>query len=196
MGLRTFLAFDIDASAQRALAAAGRQLAPLAGKIRRVETGNLHVTLHFLGDLDAPVLADVCDVAADVAAGCDPFEFTLRGLNVMPSASSGSGRAGRRVRMVWGNVEDPTGQMASVHESLGRGLAGLNLRVENRRFRPHVTLMRIKFCPDAAPLRQAAEALADIEIATCTADEVTVYTSELTRDGPVHTPAARCPLGR
>jgi len=144
--------------------------------------------MHFLGELSEDDLGEVCDVTAQVASQHEPFDFNVRGIALVP-------RTGNKIRMLWGEVADASGAMSAVHASLGKALAGLGLHVEDRRFHPHITLVRVKVCPDAAALRNAAAPSAGAHFGTCRAEHVAVYTSDLTGQGPVYTPAARCRLG-
>ena len=72
---------------------------------------------------------------------------------------------------------------------------GLGLHEENRAFKPHLTLARVRFAPGADELRRRAETLRDTDFGTQHAEELVVYTSELTPRGAVYTPASKARLG-
>jgi len=184
MSARTFIALDLNDVIRSRLADAGRKLDAGAAKIRWVARANLHVTLQFLGDVSDEKLAEVCAAVEQVADQTAPFEFDVRGLLCIPP--------GGRARMIWGGVQDPAAGAAELHDALDAALEPLGFTPEKRRFRPHVTVARIKHAPNPRRLRSAVAPLAERDFGMQHADQVTVYTSELTPKGPIYTPAA-CP---
>jgi len=188
MSARTFLALDLNDSILDGLAAAQRALDGCGAKLRPVERDNLHVTLVFLGDVGDELLVDVCDIAAEVAAGTEPFEFAIRGLSAVPA------RGG--VRMVWAGVADPSGRMKLLQAGLAEAMSGLGLKQEERSFSPHITLVRVKSAGPGEPLRRGVQQWAGKDFGSQLAKELTIYESRLTGDGPIYTPLARPPLGQ
>lgn len=188
MSARTFIALDLDDIIRSRLADAGRKLLAGGAKVRWVDRANLHVTLQFLGDVGDEKLVEVCAAVAEVAEQTTPFEFDVRGLLCIPP--------GGRVRMIWGGVQDPGCGAAELHDKLDVALEPLGFAPEDRSFRPHVTVARIKSAPDPRRLRSAVAPWADRDFGMQHADRVTVYTSELTPKGPIYTPAASPPFLR
>ncbi len=190
MGTRTFIALDLDKTIIDRLAAVCAALDEPDSKINWVSRDNLHITLNFLGEVPDETLNEVCYIAAGAAAKIEPFEFTVGGLLVMPPHG--------QPRMVWAGVDDPSESMVALHDELDRGLEGLGLRQEERGFRAHITLARIKFLHNPAALRQSVQghpATAE-KFGTQHVEELVVYASQLTREGPVYTPISRAQLGK
>lgn len=187
MAVRTFVALDLDDEALDALERACSGLADPQDKVRWVARGNRHVTLNFLGEVADANLSDVCGVVADVGGGVEPFDFVVSGLKCVPR--------GGPVRMIWACVQDPTGRLVELQESLSLALEGLGFRGERRGYAPHVTLARIKYVKDVGALRRATDDWAAADFGVQHAQQVVTYTSELTSDGPVYTPAAHAVLG-
>lgn len=187
MPARTFIALQIDRRCRAALAAAARTLDVPGAKIRFVAEDNIHVTLNFLGDVADADLAEVSRLASQAAAGVAPFDFGVRGIVCVPPD--------RRVRMIWAGVADPTGRLVELYDRLAAALATQAGRKDDRPFRPHVTLARVKFVKDPRRLRDAAGPLAGKDFGTQHAESLVVYTSLLTPAGPVYTPAAGADLG-
>jgi len=183
MAIRTFLALDLDAPIRDRLTAAARGLPQVDSRIRWVAPENLHVTLKFLGDVPETDVAEVCNAVVALAGRIEPFDFDVSHLRCIPPAG--------KVRMVWADVREPTGRMASVFEQAEAALSGLGFPRERRGFRPHVTLGRVKLTRNAAGLRAAAAQYADTLFGSQRAGGVVVYRSELTPRGPIYTPMAR-----
>jgi 2'-5' RNA ligase len=188
MPVRTFLALDLDDAILDRLESARRALDDGQSRVNWVERENLHVTLCFLGDVPDELLADVCRIAEGAAGEVEAFEFDVRGLRPVPPHAA--------PRMIWADVRDPTGRLVLLQEKLADALVGLRLRQEERAYKPHITLARVKFASDPHGLRRAAEAMADEDFGVQHAEEVVAYASHLTPEGPVYSAIARAGLGK
>jgi 2'-5' RNA ligase len=187
MGIRSFIALDLREEILDSLGEAVVRLDQGGAKIRWVERANLHVTLRFLGEVADEIVAEVCGRAAVAAEQVAEFDFDVKGLTCVPPAG--------QLRMLWAGIDDATGEMAALHDLLAAELDGLDLHAEDRRFKPHLTLARMKYVPDPAAFRLAAAGWNDRLFGTQAASEIVVYSSKLTSDGPVYSPMAVCPLG-
>ncbi len=95
---------------------------------RRVPEHNLHLTLVFLGNQPADRLPEFVAAAEEIrAAGCT-LELGQYGWFA-------------RARVVWLGGEAPA-PLIELQAGLRRKMLGLGLRLDERPFRPHVTLFR------------------------------------------------------
>lgn len=185
MGHRTFLAIDIDEQVRLRLARLSSELATCGSgeaKLRWVRPANLHLTVKFLGEIEEDALAVVCERAETLAAETPPFDIHLYGAHDLPQRMTD--------RMVLAEVQ-PADTLASLAERLDVALAGEGFAPEGRAFRPHVTLARTKSRRGRVP-RGLTDALGGQVLGCCRVEHLTVYTSELTRQGAIYAPAARC----
>lgn len=125
-GMRLFLALWPDDAVRRQLASA-QQAWQWAARAAQVPPDRLHLTLHFLGEVEE-------GAAAALAASLPPVRspFTLR---LAQAALWSQGIAVLEPDSV------PAG-LAALHAELGVLLRSQGLRVEARPIRPHVTLAR------------------------------------------------------
>lgn len=186
--MRTFLALDLDEDIVDRLSAMQQRLDDGESHIAWVGRQNLHLTLVFLGDVPDDLLPQVCDIAAAAAGQYQPFGFEIKGITCTPPHG--------QPRMFWANTIDPAGRLHELQEDLAEGLHGLGLRQEERSFKAHITLARIKQARNPGRLRQAARALAGEEFGIQHVEQVVVYSSQLTPKGSIYTPIARAVLGR
>lgn len=187
MAIRTFVALELDEPIRRALVAAAESLGVGGAKVRWTEGHNLHVTLKFLGDVPDGDVMSVCKTAESVSAGLGPVTFHVAGLECIPPRGL--------VKMIWADIRDEGRAIGAVFDELEAALEPLGFDIERRAFRPHVTVGRVRYCPRPAELREATARLAGAEFGTQTARELVVFSSQLTREGPVYSPMARCGLG-
>lgn len=136
--LRLFIAADLPPALLEDL---NNTLAPLRAKpdlesARWTVPANQHVTLKFLGWVDAGAVDRVTAVLASVASSHEPATITLAGLGAFPSE--------RRTRVLWIGLDDPEGLFTALARDLESSLVPLGFHAETRAFTPHLTLARFK----------------------------------------------------
>ena len=119
----------------------------LPGAPRWTEPQRWHLTLLFLGAVPREVLPAVVAGATPVVAAAPAMRLRL----------AGAGRFGslRRPQVAWAGVDGDIGPLTELAGGLARSARDLGLAVEERAFRPHLTLGRW------VPRRPADEALTD-----------------------------------
>lgn len=132
--MRLFLGIPIDPSVQEEI---GRQFPDLPGN--RVPLKNLHLTLHFLGNTGVPEMERLCRLIEEVPLR-DPFEIELEGVGAFPKTEL--------ARVVWMDVKTGHSALVELHQSLEFRISQAGLRVEKRKFSPHLTLSRLKKMQD------------------------------------------------
>jgi 2'-5' RNA ligase len=186
--VRTFIAVEIPAEVkERALKLIG-QLRGSSAKVKWVGREAMHWTLKFLGDVDLLETPRICDAVARAVEPLAPFDVEARGAGAFPDVS--------RPRTVWIGMGQGSAPMVELHDRIDRELSALGYRPEGRRFRPHLTIGRVRSCPPAAiaELGRLITQHADFESGLSTVYEVVVFASELGHDGPTHEPLGHAEL--
>ncbi len=96
---------------------------------RGMQPGNLHITLNFLGSIDADTRDCMELAAADIAL--PPFELTLDHFGYWP-----------RPKVMWLGCRETPEPLAQLAEELNRAGEACGLQPENRPYHPHLTLLR------------------------------------------------------
>jgi len=187
--LRLFVALEPPGPLRRQLAALAAELRRQAGRaaagLRWVEPGNVHLTLHFLGNTPEERLPAVQEVVSAAAAAARPLLLAVRGAGGFPNA--------RRARVVWAGLHGEVEPLGALVRDLAARLAPLGFPPEERPFSPHLTLARSR---DGAPgLAGALAALRDTEVGSWRAAELVLFRSHLSPAGPRYEPLLRAPLG-
>ncbi len=99
---------------------------------RWIDPENYHITLRFIGDVDATMAHDVASMLDRINRA--PFELRLDGV-----ASFG----GRKPRAVFANVA-PSQALMELQAEHERLMQRVGLEPEGRRYTPHVTLARLR----------------------------------------------------
>ena len=184
--LRTFIAAEMSAEVRaRARQLVGRLQATDA-KVTWAKPETMHLTFKFLGEVDLIDIPALCAAVTNAVANLPPFEIELRGAGAFPTA--------HRPRTIWLGVGRGEAELVELHDAIDRALSGLGYRSEQRRFRPHLTVGRVRGGRDLDRLGQRITENADYVGGVSSVDEVVVFSSELEPDGPLHEPLAVAPL--
>jgi 2'-5' RNA ligase len=187
--LRLFIAIEIDDIARGLMDDVIRRLRDLPGKIRGSRPEQIHLTLNFLGDMPAEQIMNIRDAMQRATAGIAPFEFTFTDMGAFPNL--------QRPRVIWLGIEERTGSLMRLQERLTWELIDVGLDPEQRPFKPHVTLGRVRRADRrtgyAAALGAAAEAV-DFSAGAQFADRIVLFSSERGPDGPAYREMADAPL--
>ncbi len=179
--MRTFIAVGTDEDVQETLARALAQLRTRVAGVKWAEPAHMHLTLRFLGEVADRQLPDVFSAAQEAAASVEPFTLRL-------GAPKSFGGAAPRVLLL--DVLGHTDVLGTLQETLERGLEARGFGREGRPFSPHLTLGRPR--KGAVPVTWRDFTLSGVT--EWTVEELTVYSSDLTPDGPIYTALAHCPL--
>jgi 2'-5' RNA ligase len=123
---RLFLALWPDAAARTALQAWQRAIGWPAGA-RPTAAAHLHLTLHFIGAVPRERLPQL---ATGLAVPAEAFELVLDDFAVWPNG----------VAVLCPSAAPPA--LLALNAALGPALRALGLPVDDRPYRPHVTLAR------------------------------------------------------
>jgi 2'-5' RNA ligase len=177
--MRLFTALDLP-DALRERCATLRD--PDALDARWSSPSQYHLTLRFIGDVEAARFPRFRDALADVdvpQVSCEPY-----GVDVLPS------RRAPRVLMVGLQRTD---SLLALHAAISEALEPLGVEPEDRTYRPHVTLARLNDAPPET-VQAFLRAHDDVAFSAFTAGAFHLYESTLTPDGAVHDRRASLPL--
>ncbi len=105
---------------------------------RWVDTDTIHITLRFIGEVDSIQAEDIDAALGDVRGPA--FRLALRGVGCFDSR--------RKVRAVWAGVARSDGLM-HLRDKVESAIVRAGFEPERRKFKPHVTLARLKATPSA-----------------------------------------------
>ena len=145
----------------------------VAASWSRVE--NVHLTLKFFGNVEVDRIELISAAASRTVGEFSTFPIGIGGTGVFP-------------RVLWIGISDPGGQLAELQKRFDNETADFGK--ENRAFRPHLTIARIRR-PEGA--RRLADAHLQMEFkpVEITLNEVIVFRSELSPKGSRYTPLTR-----
>ena len=149
----------------------------------RVE--NIHLTLKFFGNVALDQIPAISAAAARTVAEFSPFPIGIGNTGVFPRPS--------RAQVLWIGVSDPSGKLSALQERLENECAAEGFPKEDRAYRPHLTIARIRR-PEGA--RRLADAHLEIQFPTTNVElnELILFRSELSPKGSKYTPISTHPI--
>jgi 2'-5' RNA ligase len=190
--VRAFLAADMPPEVRENVARIQDQLRSTIGSIpvRWVRPDGIHLTLRFLGDIPEPRIAPIVEALGPVASASAPMVLALGEPGAFPTH--------HRPRVLWVGVQDPSSGLRALTGRLEETLQTLGFPREDRAFRAHLTLGRVR---DGAGrtefegIEKALEEFAPSEGASWRLQTLTLHRSILKPDGPTYSVLGRLILG-
>lgn len=188
--MRLFLAVEPDRAARAGLTAlltaVQNALGDVASAIRWTAPANVHVTLHFLGELDQARSTAVRTALGDRIVR-PAFDVETGGLGVFPHGGS--------PKVVWLSIGAGAAGLTAVYDELAARLRRGGIATEERPFTPHLTLGRVRDRERrrARTLRERLDAIRP-EPVRWQAREVVLFRSDLSGPVPRHEPLQVLPF--
>ena len=135
--------------------------------------------MRFIGAVTPAQVALVKVATREAVNEVTPFTIALRQLGAFPSL--------HRPQILWVGVEDGAAELQALAAKLETQLAHHRFPPEERPFRPHLTLARIRDERQWGDVVRALTQFRDFGVGSQRVQAVTVMESELTPRGPVYT---------
>lgn len=149
----------------------------LPGRIKWNDSGQWHLTLKFIGDVEETELDCLIISLQGHLADCFAGEVTFEGTGFFGSRDN--------PRVLWVGTRDSE-WLKDLKEMVEQGVSVLDLPYDGRPFRPHLTIARIKSLKETSLLFEETDKKKNITWGVQTVKEVVLYRSRLTSDGPVY----------
>src|SRR5215475_5700123 len=134
--MRTFIAIEIPPEINSALMDLQTELRRAGADVSWTKPENLHLTLNFLGEVDEKRIVEVERACVSSAAEFQPFTLSLNETGVFPNA--------RQPRVLWAGLAGEIEKAVEMRGRLDDGLALIGFEREEKDFRPHLTIGRLK----------------------------------------------------
>lgn len=176
--MRLFTAFELSPEVKEEVLRLQEELRPLPFRRWQPEK-TLHLTLHFLGEVDPALLSSL---EVSMKAGCHgfgAFQLELDQIGAFPSL--------KRPRTIWLSVAGQRDRLSALEAIIRPRVTVLGIPLEDRPYSPHITLARDPRDPVVVPE-------VTVTPVAWTVSELVLFESTLQRGGAIHTPLARFSL--
>src|SRR5215813_8084346 len=108
---------------------------------------NIHLTVKFFGNVDQAKIRAISAAAERVVKEFSAIQIAVGGTGVFPKPN--------RPQVLWIGIHDASGLLSQLHKRLEDEFAREGFPKEDRAFRPHLTIARIRKTHDATRLAHA-----------------------------------------
>jgi 2'-5' RNA ligase len=187
--VRLFVAVELGQDVLSRLASLSAELQRRAARHARsaratwVHPERMHLTVRFIGESDA-------DRTAAIAAALAPplrtpaFDVRIGGTGAFPPRG--------RPRVLWAGIEQGIEGLQTLEREITERLGGCGVPPEERPYRPHLTLARVRE-PDDLRADRLFEGLSDT-LGSSRVEAITLFHSKTSPKGPEYTALQRTPL--
>ena len=145
--------------------------------VRWVRTGQIHLTLKFLGFAPPDCIDELNSTIAKTISQYSRIDLTVMGTGCFPVPT--------RPRVLWLGMTGQTATLTTLVSDLNTALEPLGFPAEEQKIVPHITLARIKYPPKHTP-DISAFLQTTFEPIFMIVSRVQFMRSELFPDGPVY----------
>lgn len=175
--IRLFIAWPLAHEVEQELGRISFQLKQKGGRISWVAPQNIHLTARFLGDTDQQLLPELKSLIDHVGSSSTKAILTLDKLGVFPDM--------KRPRVIWAGLSGDTSALQQTVDGIERGVRELGFSPETKRFKPHLTLGRVKDPHGVEGLMMAVQQFRVQGIAVIL-DRIVLFKSTLTQLGSIY----------
>lgn len=135
--IRSFIAIPISAEVRNEIDKLVVQLKAIRGNIKWVNPNSVHLTLKFLGNISLLQVEQISLILKKAVSGISTFKLRTVDKGAFPSL--------KNPRVYWiGIHEMENKRLVSIQKKMERELAKIGFESEGRKFRPHLTIGRVR----------------------------------------------------
>jgi 2'-5' RNA ligase len=176
--LRSFLAVPVDPAVLENLGSAVARIKPDLKEIRFVRTNNLHITLRFFGNITENDVEEIKRRINSVISGYKIFKIKIKSISAFPNM--------KNPRIIWAGIQDESGKLKFMAENLNRLLSGIGEKEEDRGFKAHLTIGRVRSRLNPEYFQKIIYPCINNDFGESTVNRIILYRSTLLPDGPVY----------
>lgn len=144
-----------------------------------------HVTFAFLGEQPSAIIDTLEAPLKTALAKIAKFEANLQACGFFPNH--------RHARVGWAGLQ-PEAKFVEIAQVVRDVVTRNGVTLDGTDFKPHLTLLRVRDPWPPASIELFCRTLKDYKSVAFTVDRVTLYSSQLSPKGAIHTPQGTYPL--
>ncbi len=181
--IRAFVALEVPETVQEALGQIQGRLKKMGGSVGWVRPDRVHLTLKFLGSVSEESIPPIAEALKELSSRTAPFELRPKGCGAFPSM--------KQMRVIWIGLAGDMKALSGLKKGVEEALRPLGFPLEDRPFKPHLTLGRVKGRQRLRSLQEGLLAEQAFEAEAFDVREVVLYKSDLRPEGAIYTPLFR-----
>ena len=154
-------------------------------RIKWIPADQLHLTLKFLGDTPENSVQEIINAVSESLSNSTVIPLHLGSVGVFKSL--------KNPRIIWIGAE-PCPPLQQIAAFLDESLLSFGFATEEKEFRPHLTIGRVKEINQREKLSRVVEQYRNESFGMVSLNAILFYESCLKPEGPVYLPLKRFPL--
>lgn len=137
------------------------------------KSANLHITLKFLGEIEAEKIDQLEEIIRKSLFGVSRFKIRFANTGLFPDRN--------HPRIYWIGIENESGNLQKISEKIEIECRKYGFAAEKRKFHPHLTIARIR-----KPIKEKNFPAYDFEPIEFEVSEITIFESLLSSAGSTY----------
>ena len=181
--IRAFLAIDPPEDILQAMSRLQEKLKrEISGRISWTKPQGQHLTLKFFGDISTEDVKNICSAVQKRIVSESNLNLKVETLGVFPDP--------RRPRVIWCGVSCEAEKLTTLQKKLDSDFANIGFPSEERPFRAHLTLARIKDSRDLTGMNEALTKYSAFAAGEFNCKELILFQSKFSPQGATYTKLA------
>jgi len=185
--IRSFLAIELPEPILRRIGEVQGGLRSSHAEVRWTNPEKIHLTLKFFGNIEESRVDPIFESIRKPIWTTLPFSLKVRGVGAFPHL--------RNPRVIWIGLVDEREALTSLQKQIETDLEKIGFHPEDRPFRPHLTLGRMKSSRGKEELVERMEKYREEEFGDFRVERVVLFKSDLRPSGPIYTSLGDVRLG-
>ncbi len=177
--MRAFIAIELSPEINDSLSQIQSHLKYSEADVKWIETGNIHLTLKFLGDITEEKCAKIRSILDAISGSTKPFEISIKDIGAFPNINY--------PRVIWVGLDKGTAESKAFAENIVEELLKIGFQKEPRPFAPHLTIGRVRSPKNKEVLK---EKIGNCQLPITKSHSVVsvvLFESKLSPKGPTYT---------
>jgi 2'-5' RNA ligase len=184
--IRSFIAIELPEPVRRQIEAFVQELKKSDAQVGWVRIEGVHLTLKFLGNVAPELIEEIKPALARAASQMGPIRIEPAGCGAFPTI--------KLPRVIWVGLAGQISSLVELARRVEAAMVPLGFKPEDRPFKPHLTVGRVKGRGGLQVLQQILVAHREFTAEPFDAAEVVLYKSDLRPDGARYTPLFKAPF--
>jgi len=184
--IRTFLAIDLPEEIKVQIENVQTRLKATVKGIKWTRPEGIHLTLKFFGNISENQIADISRVVEKNTVDIRPLSLEVTTLGTFPNL--------KRPRVLWLGIGGSVERLLDLQKEIARDLESIGFQREDRAFRAHLTLGRVKSPKNVSGLSEIMTNEKNYDAGNFCAGGLTLLKSDLTPKGALYTKLAYFPF--
>ncbi|MEK6680597.1 MAG: RNA 2',3'-cyclic phosphodiesterase [Nitrospirota bacterium] len=181
--IRSFIAIEIPDELKNDVLEIQKRFKAVSADASWTRTDGIHLTLKFLGNVEEKKIEDIKRILEEIARGTQRIKIKIGGVGAFPNQ--------KMPRVLWIGIRNEDGALEGLYKRIDAELSEMGFEKEDRDFKPHLTLGRMRSQKGREGIIKLLEESKDKELGVFIASDMRLVKSELQPQGAVYTELGR-----